>query len=190
MISLMIKNISFIILFLLIYSMASGQTWTLNKADSKLGFDVNSFMIASVDGAFNDFTSTFHSSKEDFTDAEVKLSIETKSISTGNKKRDNHLRSDDYFEVDKYPAMTFKSTDIKKVGDRKYRLSGNLTLHGVTKSISVDVALISLSNDKKEVVFEISSKLKRSDFNFGKGAMEATMGDDVKISGKVKYRKE
>jgi polyisoprenoid-binding protein YceI len=86
--------------------------------------------------------------------------------------------------------MTFKSTGFKKVSDKKYKLTGNLTLHGVTKSVSVDASLVKLSEDKKEVVFQISGKLKRSDFNLGKGAMEAAMGDEVEIFGKVEYRRE
>jgi polyisoprenoid-binding protein YceI len=184
------KKIFYLIYLLSISSTCFSQTWILNKADSRLGFEISNFGIASVDGTFKDFSSTFHASKDDFTDADINLTIETKSIDTGNKKRDRHLRSEDYFEVEKYRTMTFKSTGFKKVSDKKYKLTGNLTLHGVTKSVSVDASLVKLSEDKKEVVFQISGKLKRSDFNLGKGAMEAAMGDEVEIFGKVEYRRE
>jgi polyisoprenoid-binding protein YceI len=184
------KKVIYTFLFLTISFQVFSQTWTLNKANSKLGFEITNFGFASVDGTFKDFSSTFHASNDDFTDADIKLSVATKSIDTGNKKRDNHLRSDDFFEVEKYPTMTFKSSGLKKTGDKKYKLSGNFTLHGVTKALSMDAVLIKLSENKKEAIFEISGKLKRSDFKFGKGAMEAAMGDEVRISGKVEYRRD
>jgi polyisoprenoid-binding protein YceI len=97
-------------------------------------------VISSVNGQFKDVTGTLVSSKDDFSDAKITIVIASKSITTENDKRDEHLRSADFFDVEKFPESTFKSTSIKKTGDNTFVITGELTMHGVTKSVDLIAA--------------------------------------------------
>lgn len=110
------KKITFI-LFLLILPIGvfAQETWVQDSAHSKLGFTVTHLGIADVSGYFGDYDATIKASEEDFSDAQVELTVQTASIDTRVKKRNEHLKSPYFFNVDKYPRMTFKSTDLKKL---------------------------------------------------------------------------
>src|SRR5690606_32118693 len=123
----------FLGLLLASVSVFAQTTWTADPYHSKLGFTVTHLGIADVPGHFDKYDVSIVSSKEDFSDAVVELTVQTSSISTRVDPRDEHLRSADFFDVAKYPTMTFKSTSIKKAGKDKYTLKGDLTLAGVTK---------------------------------------------------------
>src|ERR1700733_5336646 len=115
--------------------------WKVDKAHAKIGFSVRHMMLSDVDGNFRKFDATIISSKPDFSDAVFEITIDVASINTDNETRDNDLKSDKYFDVAKYPEITFKSTSLEKTGDNVYKVTGNLTMHGVTKSISVELKL-------------------------------------------------
>ncbi|MDP2886010.1 MAG: YceI family protein [Ignavibacteria bacterium] len=118
--------------------MAQKSGWTLDKAHSGVGFSVRHMVISEVTGNFRDFDISLQSSKDDFSDAVVEATIKTTSINTDNERRDGHLKSDDFFNAEKFPEIKFKSTAFEKVGDNKYKVTGDLTIRDVTKKVTFD----------------------------------------------------
>jgi polyisoprenoid-binding protein YceI len=112
--------------------------WALDKAHSSIGFSVSHMVISEVTGNFKDFDISFTSSKEDFSDATVDATIKVASVNTGNERRDGHMKTDDFFNSEKFPLITFKSTSFEKVGENKYNITGNLTIRDVTKKVTFD----------------------------------------------------
>ncbi|HTY36082.1 MAG TPA: YceI family protein [Bacteroidota bacterium] len=112
--------------------------WNLDKAHSSIGFSIKHMVISDVTGNFKDYDVSFKSEKSDFTDATVDASIKVASINTDNDKRDAHLRTDDFFNAEKFPLITFKSTSFEKVGENKYKITGDLTIRDVTKKVTFD----------------------------------------------------
>ena len=166
---------------------ALAQTiWVEDPMHSKLGFTVTHLGIADVPGYFDEYDVTITSSKEDFSDAVVELTAQTKSINTQVVPRDNHLRSVDFFDVEKYPTMTFRSTSIKKLSQGNYELTGNLTIHGVTKQIKVNMLYRGTTanpNAKGAPVagIQITGTIKRSDFGVGPSFPPPMISDEVRI---------
>ena len=136
----MIQRIFFTaaILFTVIGGVAAQTTWKADKAHSKIDFSVTHMVIAEVDGRFTDFDATLTASKDDFSDAKITATIKTASITTDNDFRDKHLRSDDFFNADKYPEIKFKSTSIEKTGENTYKITGDLTIRDTTKTVVLD----------------------------------------------------
>ena len=153
------------------------QKWTADKAHSKIGFTVTHLMLSEVDGSFKKFDASFTASKPDFTDAVFTITAEVASVGTDNDARDNHIKSPDFFDAAKYPQITFKSTSITKVDDKKYKLVGNLTMHGVTKQESFDLTLNGVGKNmrtqKPLAGFKVTGTINRTDF--GVGTMPAAM---------------
>jgi polyisoprenoid-binding protein YceI len=119
--------------------LALSSTWTLDPDHSNVGFKVRHLMISNVKGNFEKFSGTIDINDKDVTKSTVQVSIDTNSISTNVQKRDEHLRSADFFNVAKYPTMTFVSKKVAKAGSNKLKVTGYLTLHGVTKEVVLDV---------------------------------------------------
>jgi len=185
-----------IIAALLIASAATtfAQTWTADKAHSRVGFNVTHLSVAELGGTFNSIDAKLTSAKPDFTDAVVEFSADVNSINTDNEQRDTHLKSPDFFDAAKFPTLTFKSTSFKKVSDKKYKVSGNLTLKGVTKPVVLDVVLGGTSTNpmsKKEVVgFKITGTIKRSDFGVAAGMPAAMLSDEVTLNAGTEFVKD
>src|SRR5690606_30712836 len=181
------KKISFILSFLVISMGVFAQTtWKADPYHSKLGFTVTHLGIADVPGHFDKFDVTITSSKSDFSDAVVELTTDVNSINTRVEPRDNHLRSADFFDVEKYPTMYFKSNSIKKLSNNTYSLSGNLTLHGVTKPLTVTMVYRGTTanpNAKGAPVagIQITATIDRSDFNVGNGFPPPMISNEVRI---------
>lgn len=161
------------------------SVWTNDDAHSQLGFTVKHLGIADVSGTFNDFDVKITSTKPDFSDAVVELTAKTASIDTRVDDRDNHLKSPDFFNAEKYPTMDFKSTSIKKAGKNSYKLIGNLTLAGVTKPVTMDLVyngtVENAMNKKQTAGFQVTGTIKRSDFNLGSGFPAPMISDEVRI---------
>ena len=115
--------------------------WKVDKAHAKVGFSVRHMMLSDVDGYFKKFDATIISSKPDFSDAVFEITIDVASINTDNDSRDNDLKSDKYFDAAKYPEIIFKSTSVEKKGENTYKVTGNLTIHGITKVTTLEVEL-------------------------------------------------
>jgi polyisoprenoid-binding protein YceI len=170
------------------------QTWSLDKAHAKLGFEVTHLMVSSVEGSFKTFDVKVTSSKDEFADAVIELTADANSIYTDNEKRDAHLRSADFFETEKYPTLTFKSTSFTKAAGKKYTLVGDLTLHGVTKQVTLEATLNGTTvhpYSKKTIAgFKVSGVIKRSDFGVGKGTPPAVVSDEVTLNANLELIKD
>lgn len=159
--------------------------WQNDDPHSQLGFTVTHLGIADVSGTFNDFDVTVKASKPDFSDASFELVAKTASIDTRVEARDNHLKSADFFNAEKYPTLTFKSSALKKVGKDRYQLSGDLTLAGVTRPVTMNLLykgqVINPMSKKPTAGFQLTGVIKRSDFNFGSGFPAPMISDEVRI---------
>ena len=160
-------------------------TWQNDDPHSQLGFTVTHLGIADVSGTFNDFDVAVKSSKPDFSDAAFELTANTASVDTRVEARNNHLKRADFFDVAKYPTLSFKSTGIKKAGKNTYKLSGDLTLRGVTRPVTMDLlyrGTVENPMSKKQTAgFQLTGIIKRSDFNFGSGFPAPMISDEVRI---------
>jgi polyisoprenoid-binding protein YceI len=171
--------------FVLTAFTTTSDTWKNDKPHSQLAFTITHLGISDVSGTFNDFDVNVTSSKKDFSDASFELTAKTASIDTRVEARNNHLKSADFFDVAKYPELTFKSTWLKKNGKNKYRLSGNLTLHGITKPVTMNLNYRGVTQNPMSkattVGFQLDGVIKRSDFNVGPGFPAPILSDEVRI---------
>jgi polyisoprenoid-binding protein YceI len=124
---------------LILPSLVSAETWSIDPEHSIVGFKIRHMMVSNVKGNFPSFSGTVEIDDKDISKSKVEVSIETASINTNIKKRDEHLRSPDFFDVAKYPTMTYVSSKVEKAGEGKLRVVGNLTLHGVTREVILNV---------------------------------------------------
>ena len=164
------KTLKILLTFLIFTASASfSQTnWSFDKSHSKIGFSVSHLVITDVDGKFNEFDGTIISPGEDFTDAKVNFSANIASIDTDNDKRDNHLKSDDFFNAEKFPTLTFKGKSFKKIAGKNYKLLGDLTIRDVTKEIELDVILNGTVVDGRgntKAGFSLEGVINRFDYN-------------------------
>jgi len=172
-------------------------TWVVDPAHSKVNFTVEHLVISEVDGTFKSFDGKIITSKDDFSDAIISFSIDIKSVSTDNVKRDGHLQSEDFFYVEKYPKMTFESTSFKKKGDNQYVLKGNLTMRGVTKSAEFSVTYGGQADDgygNMKAGFIAKGSINRMDYGVAWNAKTKqggwTVGEEVKLLIKLEMMKK
>lgn len=114
------------------------QSWVIDTAHTNINFTVSHMVISEVTGTFKEFQGTVSASNDDFSDAQIEVSINAKSINTENNDRDNHLRSADFFDAENHPVLSFKSTGIEAKGSGKFAITGELTLRGITKTVVLD----------------------------------------------------
>lgn len=162
--------------------------WIVDPAHSSIEFTIRHMMIAKVKGAFHTFEANIEADPTDLTTADVQFSIDLSSIDTRNNDRDAHLRTADFFDVENNPKMTFQSTQITKKGDGEYSVTGNLNLHGVTRTETFSVTFEGEGKDpwgNEKVGFSGQGSLKRSDYGLTWNAALETggvlVGDEVKI---------
>jgi len=172
-------------------------TYKFDPAHSEVAFKVRHLMISTVTGSFSKFDATLTADKEDFTDAKVTFEADTDSVTTHNEQRDGHLKADDFFNVAKFPKLTFESTSITKKNDEDYTVAGNLTIRDVTKPVTLDVTYNGSMIDpwgQTKVGFEINGKINRKDFGLVWNAVTETGGfllnDDVKLHVQVQFIKQ
>ncbi|MFA6057688.1 MAG: YceI family protein [Taibaiella sp.] len=181
------KKIVFIVMAFIALTAFKGVDgiWKNDSPHSQLGFTVSHLGIADVSGTFNDFTVTVRSAKNDFSDASFEMSAKTSSIDTRVEARNNHLKTADFFDVDQYPTLTFKSTSIKSIGKNKYKLSGALTMHGITKPIVLDLFYRGSTENpmskKQTAGFQITGIIKRTDFDVGTKFPAPMLSNEVHI---------
>jgi len=174
---------------------AHGQasTWTIDPAHSSINFQIRHMGVSNVHGSIGAVKGTVVYDEKDVTKSTVEASADTTTVATGVEARDKHLKSPDFFDVEKFPTLTFKSTSVSKTGG-KLTLTGDLTLHGVTKSVTLDVdgpaPALTDKSGKTRSGFSATGTLKRSDFNFGSKFGSAMVGDDVKFSIDVEIDKQ
>lgn len=162
-----------------------GQVWRNDPFHSKVTFVVTHLMVNDIHGVFDSLKVELQSSRPDFSDAKIRLSILTRSINTGVERRDNHLRSEDFFNAGQFPEISFNSTGIKVIGKNRYKVSGSLTIHGVTKPIVADMlyrgSVINPHSKKNTAGIQVTASLKRSDFGVGPKFPFDEIRDDVRI---------
>jgi polyisoprenoid-binding protein YceI len=178
------------------FAQAEATEWVLDGSHSRVGFSVSHMVVSSVTGRFKQYTGTVALDEANPTKSQVDITIKAESIDTDDAKRDEHLRSPDFFDVKKFPTITFKSTKITKAGASKYKLTGDLTIHGVTKAETLDAVLSeSIQNPwgKRVRSVKLTGKIKRSDFglkwnkSLDKGGV--VVGDEVNLDIVVEINK-
>ena len=171
-------------------------TWQLDPAHSEITFRVRHLVIATVSGKFTKFSANVSTEEDDFTTVDIEFEAETASIDTGIEARDNHLRSDDFFNSEKFPTLLFKSTGMKNTGGNEFQLDGNLTIRDVTKPISLKVEFGGTATDPYgnfKAAFEVTGSLNRKEFGLRWDALTeaggAVVSDEVKIHANVQFAK-
>ena len=185
------------ILALALPIIASASTWNIDPDHSNIGFKVRHLMVSNVKGSFDKYYGTVDINDKDITKSKVEVTIDTNSINTNVQKRDEHLRSADFFDVAKFPTMTFVSKKVAKAGNGKLKVTGNLTLHGVTKEVVLDVE--GPSKESKDPMGMIrsgataSTKINRKDFGLAwNKALETggvAVGEEVTITLEIEMIK-
>lgn len=176
------------VLLLFTISAAAQTTWKFDQAHTEVGFEVTHLVITDVDGKFKDYEGTVTSKGDDFSNADVSFMVDINSIDTENEKRDAHLKSDDFFNAEKYPQMVFKSTSMKKTGKNTYKLLGDLTIRGTTKPVELAVVHNGTVKDpwgNTKAGFKITGALNRFDYGLKWNKMTemggAVVGKEVRL---------
>jgi polyisoprenoid-binding protein YceI len=160
--------------------------YVLDVAHSRLGFVARHAMVTKVRGAFNDFEGTAHLDGDDPTKSSASVSIEVASVDTRQPQRDDHLRTNDFFDAATYPKITFVSTSVEKLDEETFRMTGDLTIKNVTKPVVVDFEYSGSATDpygNQRVGFEGSTVINRKDFGVNFNAVLETGG--VMVSEKI-----
>ncbi len=171
-------------------ALAFGATWEIDPTHSQAQFAVKHMMVSTVKGDFGKLAGTVNIDEKDITKSTVDVVIDASSIDTRNASRDGHLKSADFFDVANHPNLTFKSTKVEKAGEGKLKVTGNLTIRNVTKSVVLDVegpsAELKGIDGSMRVGATATTKINRKDFglNWNKGLETGgvLVGDEVKVS--------
>ncbi|MGB7760960.1 MAG: YceI family protein [Bryobacteraceae bacterium] len=175
------------------HAYAQTSTWAIDPAHSSVNFEIVHMGVSHVHGAFGNVKGTVTLDDKDITKSSVAATIDTTTVSTGVAQRDTHLKSDAFFDVAKNPAMTFQSTSLTNSGG-KLRLSGGLTINGVTRSVTLDLdgPTPPQKNMQGKTIsgFSASGTIKRSDYGFGAKFPPPLIGDEVKFTVDVEIDKQ
>jgi polyisoprenoid-binding protein YceI len=173
----------------------AADTYQLDKSHTTVGFQVR-HLVTNVGGKFQDFSGTIKVDRVKPENSSVEFTIQAASINTNEPKRDEHLKSPDFFDVANQPTITFKSTSVKPTGKDAYEVTGNLTLRGVTKQITLPVTFLGEGKDpwgNEKMGFELSTTLNRKDYgiNWNKALDQGgfLVGDEVKVQISVEANK-
>ncbi|ADY51182.1 YceI family protein [Pseudopedobacter saltans DSM 12145] len=169
--------------------------WVLDSAHSELVFKVKHMMISNVKGRFNNFNVDVDG--DDIRNASVKVDIKADSINTNSTDRDNHLKSADFLDVEKYPDITFVSKSVLKEDEDEFTLVGDLTIRGITKEVKVDVEFGGIGKDpwgNEKAGYNVEGKINRKDWGLNWNAALETGGvlvsDEVKFSAELQFIKQ
>ena len=173
-------------------------SWNLDSTHSEIGFKVKHLMITNVKGVFREFSGSVRSDAEDFSDAKIEVRIKAASIDTGDKNRDGHLNSADFFDAASFPEIKFTGSTVKsKKGDGTYQLTGNLEMKGISKPVVLDVEYTGAMKDPYgnfKVGFLAEGKINRREWGLNwNAALEAggvMVSEDVRISAEIQLVKE
>jgi polyisoprenoid-binding protein YceI len=146
---------------------AETTAWVIDASHSRVGFSVSHLVVSTVSGRFKQVSGTVALDEANLAKSDVDITIKTDSVDTDEPKRDEHLRSPDFFDAAKFPVIVFKSTKITAVGGTKYKLTGELSMHGVSKMVTLDANVSQAIKNpwgKQVRAVKLSGKLKRSDF--------------------------
>lgn len=178
-------------LALMSFVVATVATWKSDGAHSRLGFSITHMGISEVNGQFDKFDVTISTPNSDFTGATIEMTAQASTINTGMSMRDDHLRTADFFDVANHPTLTFKSTSVKKDKGNAYTVTGDLTMKGITKTVTFQA--IHNGNAKNRAGgdvagFRMTGTVKRSDFKVGEPG--GTLADEVKLIADLEVAKD
>ena len=177
------KKLSVILCLISFAAISAQTTWKADPAHSNINFSVSHLMISEITGKFGEFDIVATTADDSFSQPSFTVSIPIKSINTGVDRRDDHLKSDDFFAVESHPEMTFTSTAVEKTGENTFKINGDLSLHGITKSVSLEGKLNGIITDERsqklKAGLKISGTINRQDFEVGMDS--PTIGDEVVI---------
>ena len=177
--------------------MTNETKWVVDPMHSEVEFKVKHLVISTVTGSFKSFNATAETNGEDFNNASVDFSLDVSSIDTNQPDRDAHLRSADFFDAEKFPELTFKSTSLTNTGGNEYKLTGDLTIKDVTRQITLDAEFGGIATDfygNVKAGFDLTGKISRKEFGLvWNGITEAgaiVVGDDVKLIINIQFAKQ
>ena len=168
-----------ILLFIAVSVNFAKNSWSLDKAHTKVAFSATHLVISQVEGRFDSYDGKIITDGDDFENASIEFSADVYSINTDNEKRDKHLKSDVFFNAEKFPKITFKSESFRKTEDNNYKLVGDLTIRDITKKVTLDAKLNGIIEDpwgNTRVGFTVSGVENRFDFGLKWNAMLETGG--------------
>lgn len=175
----------------------STTKWVIDPTHSEIGFKVKHMMFTTVSGKFEQFEAEIISESDNFENAQIWFKGQTASISTGNTDRDGHLRSADFFDAEQFPTLEFKATSFQPKGNGDYKLEGELTLHGVTKAVTLDAEYSGQLTDpwgNTKAAFAINGKINRKDWGLNWNAALETGGvlvsEEVKLAIELQFVKQ
>jgi polyisoprenoid-binding protein YceI len=171
-------------------------TWNIDASHSEIGFKVRHLMISNVKGSFGKYNAVVTSDDEHFETVHVKFDAESASITTGNEQRDGHLLSQEFFDVENFPSVSYESTGVSKKDEGHFIVDGNLTMRGVTKPVELKVTITGMAKDpwgQDKLAFEASAKINRTEFGLvWNSALEGggvLLSDDVYLIAEVQFTK-
>lgn len=186
-----------VLLFLALSVNFAQTSWAFDKSHSKIGFSVSHMLISETEGNFKEFDGSVTSEGDNFEGAKINFSADINSIDTDNEKRDGHLQSDDFFNAEKFPKLTFVGKSFTKVEGKKYKLVGDLTIRDITKEVELDVKLNGTVKDpwgNTRAGFNLEGEVNRFDFDLKWNTLLETgglvVGEDVTILGKIELIKQ
>ena len=166
------RNFSLALVLSLVLTLALNSTvaqtkWTVDKTHTNVKFAVTHMVVAEVEGNFKVFDGTLEHTKADFSDAKVNFTVDVRSVNTDNERRDNHLKSPDFFNAQTDSLMTFTSTGIKVLGGNKYEMAGNLTIRNITKPVVFQVTYGGTVKTQQgaKAGFKARTTINRFDYN-------------------------
>lgn len=170
--------------------------WNVDASHSNVKFSVSHLVVSEVEGSFRKFDGTIDAPTDDFNNATINFTVDVASVNTDNDKRDEHLKGDDFFNAEKYPKMTFKSTSFKKGKGNNYTLEGNLTIRDVTKKVKMNVTYGGTMKDpwgNTKAGFKTTAAISRKEFGLKWNTMTeaggAVVGDEVTMILKMEFGK-
>ncbi len=172
------------------FSVLAQTKWSVDPVHSTLGFSLKHLSISEVNGNFKKFDGSYTSSKQDFSDIKIVFNIEAASVGTGEDKRDEHIKGDDFFSVQKYPSLKFESTSLKKIKGNNYLLSGKLTIKDVTKDVKFNVVYGGAAKDpwgNNRAGFYATTVINRFDYNIKYDATGLAVGKDVTLKLNLEF---
>lgn len=176
---------------------ATNTVWTIDPTHSEVQFKVKHLVISTVTGSFGSYEGQIEADGDDFENATAIFTADIDSISTNNEDRDQHLKSDDFFNAEEYPQLKFESTNFEKVGDQEYKVTGDLTIRDVTKQVELDVVHGGTVGDpygNTKAGFEVTGAINRKEFGLTWDAVteagNVVVGDKIKLQMNVQFTKQ
>ena len=176
---------------------AEKTTWAIDSMHSEVHFKIKHLVISTVTGSFKTFSGTASFNGEDIESAAIEFTMDVNSVDTNQAQRDGHLKSADFFDAANFPEIKFVSSSLKKVKDEQYKLTGALTMKGITKTVELDAEYGGTAKDgygNTKMGFEVSGNIHRKDFGLNwNAALEAgglTLGEDVKLMANIQLAKQ